>query len=66
MVEKSPAVGTVYCDPAATFVQQRMVGTTQQHEIRQRGFAIVGPVLNVMAVDVAAVGVSRATAGAVA
>ena len=55
MIEKIPAMGIVSFDPAAAFVQQRMVSTTQQHEIRQRCFATVGPMLDVMTVDVTAV-----------
>ncbi len=55
VVEKIPAVGTVGFNSTATFMQQRMVSATQQHKIRQRRFATVGPVLDVMTVDVTAV-----------
>ncbi len=40
---------------AAAFVQQRMVLTVQQQKIRQACFATIGPVPDVMTVDVAAV-----------
>ena len=54
VVEKIPAMGIVSFDPAATFVQHCVVCTAQQHEIRQRRCATVGPMLNVMTVDVTA------------
>ena len=66
MIEKIPAIATIGFDPVAAFVQQRMVGATQKHEIRQRSFATVGPALDVMSVDVAAVRATRETAGAIA
>ena len=66
MIEKIPAIAAVGFDPAAAFVQQRMVRTAQQHEIRQRRFATVGPVLNVMTVNVATVGTTGKPAGAIA
>ena len=40
------------------------MGIAQQHEIRQRRFAVVGPSPKVMSVDGAAVGVTDKTAGA--
>ncbi len=61
-----PPMRTVCFNAAAAVVQQRVVSTTQQHENRQRGFATVGPVIDVMAVDVASVRATRKTAGAVA
>ncbi len=66
VVEKVPAMRTICFDPTAAFMQQRMVGTAQQHEIRQLGFSAVGPVLNVVAVDIAAVGATRKSARAIA
>ncbi len=66
VVEKIPAIGTVCFDPAAAFVQQRMVGTTQQHEVRQLRFATVGPVLDMMTVDVAAMRATRKAARTIA
>ena len=55
MIEEIPAIATVGFDSAAAFVQECMVRTTQRHEIRQRCFTAIGPVLSVMAVYVAAV-----------
>ncbi len=52
MIEKVPAtstVGTGCSDAAAAFMQRRIVGTTQQHETRQRRLAAGGPMLDVMA-----------------
>ncbi len=66
MVVEVPAIGTVGFDPAAAFVQQRMVGTAQQHEISQRRFVAVGPVLDMMTVDVTAVRASGKPARAIA
>ena len=66
MIEEIPAMKIVGFDPTGAFVQQCMVRTTQQHEIRQRRFATVGPVLDVMTVDVTAVRATGKPARAIA
>ena len=55
MIKKIPTIDSIGFNSAAAFVQHCVVCTAQQHEIRQRSFAAVGPVLDVMTVDVAAV-----------
>ena len=62
MIKKIPTIYTLGFDATATFVQQGMVRTTQQHKIRQRSWATVGPVLDVMTVDVTAVRATGETA----
>ena len=65
MIEEIPAIAIIGFDPAASFMEHRVVSATQQHKIRQRRFATVGPVLNVMTVDVAAVRATGKTACAI-
>ena len=54
-----PAVIEVFFDPETTFVHQRVVIRTQQHQVIETRLATVRPVLDVMAMQVAAVLAAR-------
>lgn len=66
LVEEMPAVDGVGFDAKAAFVQQAMVRGAEQHQVAKFGFAAVGPMLNMVAVDVTAMGAAGKAAGAVA
>lgn len=50
----------------AAFVHQAVMMAAQQHEVVERGFAAVGPVLNMMGIDEAMSSAPRKAAAAVA
>ena len=59
LIKKGPAASTIGFDAVTTLVWPCMMGTAQQHEIRQCSLATVGPVFDVMIIDVTAVRATR-------
>ena len=63
-LHKVPAVLEVALDAVAAFVHQRVMPGAQQHQVREAGFAVVRPMLDVMTVQEAVVVAARESAAA--